>query len=137
MIVRKLANIVGTEREVGTASWTSRRLLLKTDRLGFSMHDTEVQAGSEIYMWYKYHLEAVYCVEGEGEVEDLEDKKRHPITPGTLYALNQNDKHILRAKTRLRLVCVFNPPLNGNEVHDEEGVYPLVTETEEENPTSS
>jgi L-ectoine synthase len=25
-------------------------------------------------------------------------------------------------------VCVFNPPLTGREVHDENGVYPLVEE---------
>jgi len=25
-------------------------------------------------------------------------------------------------------VCVFNPPLTGQEVHDESGVYPLLTE---------
>ena len=29
------------------------------------------------------------------------------------------------ARTELTLACVFNPPLNGKEVHDENGVYPL------------
>ena len=28
------------------------------------------------------------------------------------------------------MVCVFNPPLTGREVHDERGVYPLLTEDE-------
>jgi L-ectoine synthase len=27
------------------------------------------------------------------------------------------------------MICVFNPPLTGREVHDEEGVYPLLDET--------
>jgi L-ectoine synthase len=26
------------------------------------------------------------------------------------------------------MACVFNPPLNGKEVHDENGVYPLEAE---------
>jgi len=26
------------------------------------------------------------------------------------------------------MVCVFNPPVTGREVHDENGVYPLLTE---------
>jgi L-ectoine synthase len=26
------------------------------------------------------------------------------------------------------MVCVFNPPVTGREVHDEDGVYPLVVE---------
>jgi L-ectoine synthase len=28
-------------------------------------------AGTETYLWYKNHLEAVYCVGGKGEIEDL------------------------------------------------------------------
>ena len=44
--------------------------------------------------------------------------------PGTLYALDRNDAHVLRAtKGDLRLVCVFNPPLSGNERHREDGSY--------------
>jgi L-ectoine synthase len=81
-------------------------------------------------MWYKNHVEAVYCIEGEGELEDLTAGKKYPIAPGTLYALNGNEKHILRTQTGLRMICVFNPPLNGNEVHDEEGVYPLEDSSE-------
>ena len=45
-----------------------------------------------------------------------------------MYALNEHDQHWLRAKTDLRVVCVFTPPLTGREVHDENGVYPLLTE---------
>jgi L-ectoine synthase len=26
------------------------------------------------------------------------------------------------------MVCVFNPPLNGKEVHDDQGAYPLEAE---------
>ena len=33
-----------------------------------------------------------------------------------------------RAHTDVRTVCVFNPPCTGREVHDENGVYPLLTE---------
>jgi L-ectoine synthase len=28
----------------------------------------------------------------------------------------------------MRTVCVFNPPVTGREVHDEDGVYPLIVE---------
>ncbi|RUQ01522.1 L-ectoine synthase, partial [Microbacterium sp. HSID17254] len=31
-------------------------------------------------------------------------------------------------KTTITCVCVFNPPVTGREVHDENGVYPLITE---------
>lgn len=126
MIVRTLDEIINTERDVKTENWSSRRLLLKSDGMGFSLHETIIYAGTETYIWYKNHLEAVYCVGGEGEIETIADGKIYPIKDGTMYALNEHDKHYLRAKTDLRLICVFNPPLAGKEVHDEHGVYPLI-----------
>ena len=35
--------------------------------------------------------------------------------------------HTVTADTEMRMLCVFNPPVTGTEVHDENGVYPLVT----------
>jgi L-ectoine synthase len=126
MIVQKLTDIIGTDRDVDNGNWVSRRLLLRKDGMGFSMHETILRAGTETYMWYKHHLEAVYCIDGEGEVEDLATGTIHRLEPGTLYALDEHDKHIVRAKTDIRTICVFYPPLSGREVHDEEGVYPLI-----------
>ncbi|MFG0320459.1 MAG: ectoine synthase [Planctomycetota bacterium JB042] len=128
MIIRRLNELDGTDREVRDENWSSRRLLLAEDGMGFSMHDTILHAGTATKMWYRNHVEAVYCVEGEGEIEDLDAGVTHPIAPGTLYALDENDRHVLRAKTRLRMICVFNPALLGPETHDEDGAYPLLTE---------
>jgi L-ectoine synthase len=126
MLIRKLANLVGSARDVYASTWNSRRLLLRSDGMGFSLHDTLIHAGTETNMWYQNHLEAVYCIEGEGELVDLATGETHAIGAGTLYALDRHDRHLLRAKTALRMVCVFNPPLTGHEVHDAEGSYPLV-----------
>ena len=123
MIVRQLEEIQGTEREIAAENWVSRRLLLSGDGMGFSLHDTIIRPGTETRMWYKHHLEAVYCIEGEGEIEFLADGKKYPIRPGTIYALNAHDQHILRSWTLLRMVCVFNPPCTGHELHDEDGAY--------------
>jgi L-ectoine synthase len=60
----------------------------------------------------------------------IETGKVFPIKDGTLYALNGHEKHYLRARTDMRMVCVFNPPLTGREVHDEKGVYPLIEDDE-------
>jgi L-ectoine synthase len=129
MIVRRLQDIRGTAQDVVTRNWASRRLLLARDGMGFSLHETTVFAGTETRIWYKNHLEAVYCIAGEGEIEDLAAGEVHEITPGVMYALNRHDRHLLRAKSDMRLVCVFNPPLTGREVHDADGVYPLIEET--------
>lgn len=129
MIVRQLDEIIGTDKEVKADTWASRRMLLKDDQMGFSFHDTVIYAGTETHIWYKNHLEAVYCVAGEGEIETLSDGKVYPIKDGTMYALNEHDEHLLRATTAdMRLVCVFNPPLTGDEIHDKDGVYPLPEE---------
>lgn len=128
MIVKHLEDIIGTEDDIDTPTWNSRRLLLKKDGMGFSLHDTIIKAGTETYIWYANHLEAVYCIEGEGEIEDLDNQVTYPIKPGMMYALNGHEKQYLRAKTQMRMVCVFNPPLTGREVHDENGVYPLLND---------
>ncbi|MDD5723967.1 MAG: ectoine synthase [Syntrophales bacterium] len=127
MLVRTLDEIRGGDREVFAENnnWVSARLLLKGDNMGFSFNETTIFANTETLIWYKNHLEAVYCIEGEGEVETIDDGKKYPIRPGTMYALNDHDKHYLRAFSQLRLVCVFNPPLAGREVHLPDGSYPL------------
>jgi len=130
MIIRRLQQIIGTERDIKAENghWVSRRLLLRADGMGFSFHDTTIFAGTETYIWYKNHLEAVYCVGGEGEIEDLETGQVHQINDGMMYALNGHERHKLRASTDMRLVCVFNPALTGSEVHDKEGAYPIMDE---------
>ena len=126
MIVRSLSEISGTERETSAETWSSRRLLLKGDGMGFSMHDTIIHAGTTTEMHYQNHLEAVYCIEGKGSLKDLDSDQTYVIEAGTMYALSGNEHHILKAEDQMRMVCVFNPPVVGPETHDENGVYPLM-----------
>lgn len=129
MIVRDLKEASKTRRRVVSKGWESTRLLLKDDGMGFSFHITTIYAGAELPMHYTNHLESVYCVDGEGSVEDVAAGKIYEIRPGVMYALDKNDRHILRARTEMIMACVFNPPLNGREVHDASGAYPLEAET--------
>jgi L-ectoine synthase len=126
MIVRNIRDIDGTEDDVVTDTWRSKRIILKKDGMGYSVHETTIFAGTETHIWYQNHLESVFCIQGEGEVETIPDGKIYPIKSGVLYALNEHDNHYLRAKTEMKMICVFNPPLTGREVHDEHGVYPIV-----------
>jgi len=131
MIVRQLKEAEKTQRRIVSpdGNWESTRMLLKDDNMGFSFHITTIYAGADFQMHYQNHLESVYCMSGEGEVETLADGKKHPITAGSIYILDQHDKHILRAFTEMKMACVFNPPLNGKEVHNAEGAYELSAET--------
>ena len=125
MIVKHLDDILGTAADVDAPGWTSRRLIYKDDGMGYSVNDTLIKQGAELEMEYRNHLETVSCIEGAGDITDVATGQTHDIRVGTLYALNQHDRHILRANkgTHMRMVCVFNPPLTGREVHDATGAY--------------
>ena len=126
MIVRTLKDAENSDRRVVTKTWESTRMLLQEDNMGFSFHITTIYANTETHIWYQNHLESVYCISGNGEIETLADGKVYPIEAGTLYILDKHDEHVLRGGSEdMKMACVFNPPLNGKEVHDENGVYPL------------
>jgi L-ectoine synthase len=130
VIVRHLSDLDGTERDIETPNWRSRRLVLAREGVGFSFHDTVIHAGTESKFWYANHVEAVYCVGGEGTLVNDETGETYEITDGTMYLLDGHEHHTVRARTDLRMACVFNPPVTGREVHDENGVYPLLLEEE-------
>jgi L-ectoine synthase len=109
MIVRTLDEITDTDRDVKTPNWRSKRIVLAGDGIGFSVHETVLQPGTVNDFWY--------------------NDKTYPLGPGSIYVLNGNERHQLRPRTLMRTVCVFNPPVTGREVHDENGVYPLIRET--------
>jgi len=131
MIVRTLDEAEKTNRRIVSpdGNWESTRLMLKDDNMGFSFHITTIYKDADFKMHYQNHLESVYCISGEGEVETIADGKKYAIKPGTLYNLDKHDKHILRAFQEMKMACVFNPPLNGKEVHNAEGAYELEAES--------
>lgn len=129
MIIRTLNEIQDNKSYIvdPKGNWTSYRLLVDRDKMGFSFHVTVISAHCLATMEYKHHLEACYCIEGSGEITDSQGKT-FPITPGTLYALDKHDRHVLRAKSKMTLISIFNPAVVGHEVHDESGSYPAPNE---------
>lgn len=130
MIVRDFNEIIKNDRDrvVQDAEWSSVRMLLADDGMGFSFHITFLDAGSEHTFEYKNHFESVYCMKGKGTITDLASGETHQITPGVMYALNLHDRHVLRAEEELVMACVFNPPVTGQEVHQADGSYALETD---------
>jgi L-ectoine synthase len=118
MIIRKRADIEQTDRFVHWGNGTTHRFLVESDGMGFTLCHTIVFAGTSTELKYENHLEACYCIQGAGWVSS--GGKTHRIEPGTLYALDQHDEHVLTADDAgdLVLVSVFNPPLTGTESHD-------------------
>ncbi len=118
MLIRHLDQISGTERDVHGQGWRSRRLVVADDGLRYSFHVTILEAGARLQFEYRHHRETVFCIEGEGTIEDLSAARTERITPGTIYSAGIGDPHRITADTVMRLVCVFDPPLAGTEEAD-------------------
>ena len=131
MIVRDLEDARQGDRLVNSNGWDSTRLLLAGDGMGFSFHITRIHAGTSHEFHYKHHFESVYCVSGDGEIEDLETGTVYQIKPGVMYALDKNDRHRLTAREEMVMACCFNPPVTGTEVHREDGSYAPAAELAE------
>lgn len=121
MIVKTKDEVAGTKGDAHGDKWHSLRLLHREDGMGFTVTDSVLEQGFQMDLWQKNHFEACYCLEGEGTVEELDNGIIHEVKPGTLYAMNNNDRHRIRATKRMRIVCTFYPALTGEEVHDADG----------------
>ena len=129
MIVKHLTDEIENISNGPSEQWVSRRLLLKDDGMGFSLHYTTVKENCTLKLWYKYHLEAVYFISGEGELKNMKTGEVHQIKAGSLYALNKHEKHHLYSKTEMHAICVFYPPITGMEIPTtEEGYFTITKE---------
>lgn len=118
MIIRSLSDITGSERDVPWGNGLSRRFLVARDGMGYSLTDTQIDPNTCSTLEYKNHLETCYCIAGSGKVIDAQTGEEHVIEVGTMYALDRHDKHqLIAGDDGMRLVCVFNPPLQGDEAH--------------------
>lgn len=123
MKIVKIEDIEGTPRDVLFNGGNSQRLILESDNLGFAVMKTNIKKGGPYNWHYINHLEACYCISGEGVLRSLDTGEKHKISPETLYALNNYDNHTFEALTDVVLISIFNPPLKGNETHNKNGHY--------------
>ena len=104
---------------------TAVRVLLKSDGLGFSLSEARCGAGNKSRLWYKNHWEANYIRAGKGTLVNRRTDETWPLYPGVLYCVGPDDQHsVENSDDPLRIVSIFNPPIEGDETHDEDGAYP-------------
>ena len=116
MLFRTLEEVLGTERDVDWGNGTSRRLVVAADGRGYAVTDTHVRPGTETRLRFDSHLECCYCIDGSGRVSTAEET--WDLRPGALYAPDKGEEHRLSSESGMRLICVFHPPLRGDESHN-------------------
>lgn len=125
MKVLKTETLLATDRHVNCpkGGFRSLRVLLEKDGMGYTVTETTIPPLVPSVWHYKKHKETCYCVRGKAVLTNLETEEQFIIEPGTVYILDKNDRHAFLALEETVLVCVFNPPLKGKEVHREDGSY--------------
>lgn len=127
MIVRTLEDVKAEGNfRAKEGAWSSARYLTRKDGVGFTMTHTVAAAGQEQTLEYKNHLEANLVMAGKGTLTDLTTGKSYPLSAGTIYVLDKNERHSMSIEEELTIVCIFVPALVGTETHDEDGSYPLL-----------
>lgn len=109
--------------ECPKGGFVSNRILLDEDNMGYTMTKTVIPVNGKQFWHYKEHLESCYCVKGRGELTNKETGETFEISEDITYVLDKNDAHYFEAFEEVTLICVFNPPLTGKEVHQEDGSY--------------
>ncbi len=103
--------------------FVSNRILLDSDNMGFGMTKTVIPPNGPQIWHYKNHLESCYCVSGKGLLTNNATGQYWGIEPDTTYVLDKHEEHTFEALEETVLICVFNPPLTGKEVHGEDRSY--------------
>ena len=125
MKIRTVEEVENTDRDVMFTGGYSKRLILKEDGMGFSFMKTIVPKGGPHHWHYKHHLESCYCIQGKGILTNLDTKEVFNIEVDTVYSLDDNDNHTFEAIEDVILMSVFNPPVTGLEIHQEDGSYKI------------
>jgi len=125
MKIARINQLLGTDRDIDGHGFKSIRPILEKDGMGFSMHKTIIPTGGPYHWHYKNHLEACYCIRGRGIITDLKNNVQHMISPDVIYILDNHDDHTFEALEDTILISVFNPPVKGNETHNEDGSYTI------------
>lgn len=112
------------ERRVQFHAGVSNRILLEDDGMGYTMTKTVIHpVAGKVFQHYKNHLETCYCVSGWATLTDANTGEQFEITADVTYVLDKNDPHYFEAHEETVLICTFNPPLTGQETHQEDGSY--------------
>jgi L-ectoine synthase len=113
--VLRRSTLLGTSRHVRHPNYESVRLLLAADDVGVGLTDVTLDAGVEGTYGYPDRVEIAYCISGSATVVELDSGTRHHIGPGVMWVAPPGSRFSFVAAEPTRLICVFDPALEGHE----------------------
>jgi L-ectoine synthase len=115
MFFRDRADLIGTDRDVRHVNYRTTRLLLAHDPAPVSLTDITLEPGIKDTYGYPDRTEIAYCISGAASVVDLDSGTQQTIRPGVLWVAPAGSRFTFVASEPTRLICVFDPPLEGDE----------------------
>jgi len=115
VLFRDRRDLVGTDRDVRHRNYRTTRLLLAQDAAPVSLTDITLEPDVEDVYGYPDRTEIAYCISGAAVVVDLDTGTRQDIRPGVLWVAPPGARFTFVASEPTRLICVFDPPLQGEE----------------------
>jgi len=109
------ADLAGTKRDVRNENYHSLRLLIAEDDAGIGLTDVVINPGVRDTYGYIDRTEIAYCISGSATAVDLATGVEKAIRPGVLWIAPAGSRFTLVAEEPTRLVCVFDPPIEGTE----------------------
>ena len=117
-------NDLDAERVVSFHAGVSKRIILKRDGMGFGLTRTTIQPeAGKVFQHYKNHQEACYCERGLAIITCAKTGIEQWVRQGDTYILAHNEPHYFQAMEETVLICAWNPPLVGTEIHRADGSY--------------
>ncbi len=124
-VVRRLSDLLGTERDIDWGRGHSRRYLIKEDGFPLGLHNTWVYPKTSSRLGYTNHIEGVYYISGQVAYhwkdtsgEWVQEDTKTDTENGTNYLMNIHDPHILKSHDKdCYCICIFDPVLTGKENH--------------------
>ena len=125
--VCRLADIIGTDRDIDWHRGRSRRFLRQDDGFNLSLHNTVCYKNNISPLVYKNNFELAYYMKGDATYKWGKD---HALShhfqqtniadgDGCAFLMDENDSHELHALSQeCEVICVFYPALKGTETHD-------------------
>lgn len=85
------------------------KILSKYDIKECDFHETTIKANTKEHIHYQNQLKAVYCIGGNGRIENLDTDEVYELYNGAIHTLNKHDNHNLYGGTKdMKMIYVFN-----------------------------